>query len=256
MARRKEALDLEYEHERKMLEIRHRFGAPMAKRDQSASTGHSSYAPTHVDVLHPQESTTEGMIRHHDIGPVRETTMEQEPTKPPQALMAMGISRHSSLVPQVPCEPDATGQKHRTAADPSSILDRLLGTPPDPRTQNRPRITLDLDKTPNQHSFEAKHRPRSSSSVSVHIKTSASPVSATARKREAPATAKDNKQDLGKRPWPKVAHLTCYFWKTGKCTKNAEECSYAHYDTGATAMAPESLKRMKKDGSYSRRGIW
>ncbi|KEF60466.1 uncharacterized protein A1O9_02027 [Exophiala aquamarina CBS 119918] len=38
-----------------------------------------------------------------------------------------------------------------------------------------------------------------------------------------------------------VKHLTCYYWKTGSCSKSPEECAYAHHDTGMYTDKPLTL---------------
>ncbi|TKA68501.1 hypothetical protein B0A49_07660 [Cryomyces minteri] len=38
--------------------------------------------------------------------------------------------------------------------------------------------------------------------------------------------------------------MTCFYWATqGRCTKTADECFYAHWDTGVIASAPVSMAR-------------
>lgn len=246
MARRKQALDLELDHERNVLELRRRFEMPMAKTVQVVSAANGSYSPIRTDVSHVQEPNVEGITGSKDGSPVKQTSPETWLTKFDQEIKIMGASQNSSIVPQDLPKPDIPGEVHSAAADASSILDRLLGTPPDPSTQNRSKSTLaGLDKRSSNNVSEEKDRPKSASPTSVHIKTSVSPV-----------YAPHGSMEIENRHWPKVKHLTCYFWKNGQCTKSADECSYAHYDTGAVAMAPDSLKRFKRNGSHYRRGPW
>jgi len=44
-------------------------------------------------------------------------------------------------------------------------------------------------------------------------------------------------------PKPSVKHLTCYFWNEfGQCQWSAEECLYAHWETGKVASAPVQVE--------------
>lgn len=256
MARRKQALELELDHERKVLELRRRFEAPVTKREPSLAAAKISYSPAQQDVFDAHTYPSEETVRPKDTSVAKESDPQKGALNSVQELKIIGDSQKSPNAPQEPVQRNDAGQKSPTKSEPSDILNRLLGSPPDPSTQNRPRRNLEQNKRPEHPMSETKNRPVSERSSLVHIKTSVSPISATAREPVAPITAKDRQEDKGHRRRPTVKHLTCYFWKNGNCTKRADECSYAHHDTGYTAMAPESLKRMRNDGSYYRRGAW
>ncbi|KAL8753016.1 MAG: hypothetical protein Q9199_005346 [Rusavskia elegans] len=83
-----------------------------------------------------------------------------------------------------------------------------------------------------------RERADSSRSHSVQIKTSRSPPSKPRARPQA---------DIPWAPSSQLKHLTCYFWKnTAGCNKSAEQCNYAHFDTGVTASDPEHLRRYKR----------
>ncbi|KAI4274239.1 MAG: hypothetical protein L6R38_006160 [Xanthoria sp. 2 TBL-2021] len=83
-----------------------------------------------------------------------------------------------------------------------------------------------------------RERADTSKSHSVQIKTSRSPPS---KPRARPQT------DIPWAPSSQLKHLTCYFWKnTAGCNKSAEQCNYAHFNTGVTASDPEHLRRYKR----------
>lgn len=241
-----ENMDRTFEHERRMLELRNSFQGPTPQREQSLPTVNGFDPPMLRDV---SKQVAEPILAPKDGNPINQNSQGNGSSEPPQEpaheIRIMGASLNPSIVSQDLPEPDPVG-KVLASENPSAILERLLGTPPDPSTQSHVRSTLKaLDKPFNNPTPEPKRRPQSAESGSVHIKTSVSP-----------APANQDHWAPEPRRFPKVNHLTCYFWKNGKCTKSANECSYAHYDTGSVAMAPDSLKKMKRDGSYYRSGGW
>ena len=134
--------------------------------------------------------------------------------------------------------------KRTTAPDTSKANGPVKGTTaPDTSKANGPvKGTTAPDIGKAAPSSPPRERPRaradSSTSHSVQIKTSRSPPT---KPRARPPT------DISWAPSSQLKHLTCYFWKnTTGCNKSAEQCNYAHYDTGVTASDPEHLKRYKR----------
>lgn len=129
--------------------------------------------------------------------------------------------------------------------DPSSKVNGPVKrtTAPDTSKANGPvKGTTAADTSKAAPSSPSRERPRaradSSTSHSVQIKRSRSPPT---KPRARPPT------DISWPPSSQLKHLTCYFWKnTTGCNKSAEQCNYAHYDTGVTASDPEHLKRYKR----------
>ncbi len=246
MARMQENMDRTFEHERRMLELRNSFRGPTPQRDQSMPAANGFTSPMLPDT---SKQTAESTLALKHGGGVKQTSRRDgqsvPPQEPAQEVRIMGASLDPSIVTQVLPGPDPVG-KVLASENPSAILDRLLGTPPDPSTQSHVNSTLKaLDKPFDKPTSEGKRRPQSAESDSVQIKTSLSP-----------APVKHDNMMPEPRRFPRVNHLTCYFWKHGTCTKTANQCSYAHYDTGSVAMAPDSLKKIKRDGAYYRSGGW
>lgn len=72
------------------------------------------------------------------------------------------------------------------------------------------------------------------------------PTSSLSGSSPPPETRHHRSQDLP----PKM--LTCYYWKhQGGCNKRDEDCSYAHYDTGHDASAPNTWKYTSAKRKYS-----
>ncbi|KAL8651872.1 MAG: hypothetical protein Q9210_003008 [Variospora velana] len=250
MRRKKEALDLELEHERRMLELRHHFETPTVvasgNLEQAGSIVSNAPSAETLRALQSQSHASKETAERNGMSFVKEEVqLEEPPTNAGQELRIMGASRHSSASRHESRESGMIDEAHSTAADASSILDRLMGSPPIPDHQDRTNTAQEPRRYPERPANENTARTVSTTPITVHIKTSPSPAFA---------------QPSGGRPekprWPDVTHLTCYFWKNGKCTKPADKCSYAHYETGSVAMAPDSLRKMKRDGSYFGRGAW
>ena len=241
MTRRRQALTLEFEYERKTLELRHQFELPSTKRGISTLTIPYANSPTR-SVVHPiQHPAAEQLVGVDDMGTVKKISPGSNMTSPAPGLRIMGASRNSSIAPNLDSKPDAASQRRSTTTGSSS----KRHTSPALTEQIDEPYKVDSTKRPEEFISEKEKGQISSSSASVHIKTLVSPV-----------PVRRDGTDLDKPRWPKITHLTCYFWKNGHCTKSAAECSYAHHDTGAVAMAPESMRRMKQDDYFYKPRAW
>lgn len=250
MRRRKDALDLELEHERRMLELRHRFEmptvVPSGRLDQAGSTVSNAPSAETLGLLQSQSHASKEIAERNGMSLVKEEEqLEEQPANAGRELRIMGASRHSSTSRHESRESGIIDEAQSTAADASSILDRLMGSPPIPDPQDRTNTAQKPRRYSERPVNENTARTGSKTPTTVHVKTSPSP-----------AFAQPSRGRPEKPRWPDVTHLTCYFWKNGKCTKPAHKCLYAHYETGSVAMAPDSLRKMKQDGSYFRQGAW
>ncbi|KAL9018747.1 MAG: hypothetical protein Q9185_003977 [Variospora sp. 1 TL-2023] len=250
MRRKKEALDLELEHERRMLELRHRFEmptvVPSGRLDQAGLTVSNAPSAETPGLLQSQSHASKEIAEQNGMSLVKEEEqLEAQPANAGRELRIMGASRHSSISRHESRESGMIDEAQSTAADASSILDRLMGSPPIPDHQDRTNTAQKPRKYPERPANENTVRTGSRTPTTVHVKTS-----------PPPAFAQPSRGRPEKPRWPDVTHLTCYFWKNGKCTKPAHKCLYAHYETGSVAMAPDSLRKMKQNGSYFRQGAW
>ncbi|KAI4112665.1 MAG: hypothetical protein LQ345_006217, partial [Seirophora villosa] len=146
MKRRKQALDLELEHERRVLELRHRFEmptvVPSGRLDQAGSLVNSAPSAETVEALQAQIHASVGTAERNGMSPVKEEVqVAEQPANAAQELRIMGASRHSSISRQESREPGIIDEARPTAADPSSILNRLMGSPPVPDHQDRANAT-------------------------------------------------------------------------------------------------------------------
>ncbi|KAI4253233.1 MAG: hypothetical protein LQ352_003812 [Teloschistes flavicans] len=276
LARRKEALALEWKHEHKMLDLRQRYETT---HKAPAVVGTAVVAPImdrgKVDV----EVTRGKGTRHEIIVPKREVTIkglaEQNANagKSSDAIktsMAIsngptrnelsqrgGSSQHinekgsshgakgqtkASAPRLVSATPGTASPRKITAGLPSkleeqlSVLDRQTGIQTESH-QPRGVGTMHGKKSDSDQATKGSSaQPKSSGSSSLRIKTSPAPGHG-ARNETHPDPAR----------WPAAKHLTCYFWYHGKCHKNAAECSYAHHDTGTVAMNPDQIRKRKRD---------
>ncbi|KAL8717368.1 MAG: hypothetical protein Q9225_005387 [Loekoesia sp. 1 TL-2023] len=207
MNRRKQVLALEEEHERKMLELRCRFQLQTTQQGQPAPFPNSLSSPEHPVILHVQKPALDGFSGTKDMNG-SETSPEKSPTQSAQELRIVEASQNSSTGPQGNTISDLAGQMRSTTTN-QSLVPCIS---PSPEAQNPAISTMESIKAPDDRVTELKDHPGSSSSTSVQIKTSVSP-----------ATVRRDRADLDKPRWPKVTHLTCYFWKNGYCTKSAAE---------------------------------
>ncbi|KAL8936658.1 MAG: hypothetical protein Q9211_004081 [Gyalolechia sp. 1 TL-2023] len=233
MARRKQALALELEHESKVLELRYRFELPTAKGAQSASATIGPYSPEHPATLPIQKPTTENVSRNEGTNSIQIASSGEEIKQPTQDSSITRTSGDAPVAVQGFPKPESAGQMRFSTAEATS-------DPFNPPNAKEPKSTTETQakgRGSNQSVLESKDRHGSSSSASVQIKTSVSP-----------GAVERGKLDVNKPRWPKVTHLTCYFWKNGYCTKSAAECSYAHHDTGLVATAPDTMKRTRRHG--------
>ncbi|KAL9004994.1 MAG: hypothetical protein Q9188_002208 [Gyalolechia gomerana] len=237
MTRRKQALALELEHERKVLELRHRFELPTAKRAQSASATNDSYSPEHSAPFQVPKPAVNNNSGTEVMSTIQNASSGHDRTQRVQDSSITGTARNAPTAPQECPKPESVGQMRFTTAEPASDPH----SPPNAKDQKSTTGILDLAKGKGQDQsvLESKDQHGSSSSASVQIKTSLSP-----------RPVEREKSDVNKPRWPKMTHLTCYFWKNGYCTKSAAECSYAHHDTGVVATAPDTMRRMRRDGVY------
>lgn len=243
MKRRKQALNLELEHERKVLELRHQFELSSAKKIQSASVTNGSPSLEYSAEFQQSTPVIFDYIGIEGISSNLDTEPQEERGQSAQQSRAVGTTHDSTLVPKKYPQAETIGGLPLTTAKPDHEPYRK------PSTQDRKSTAGNPDqatgKGQDKPAFESKDRRRSSSSTSVQIKTSISP-----------RPVEHETSDWDKRRLPKVSHLTCYFWKNGHCTKSAAECSYAHHDTGVVATAPDAMKRLRRDGPWYRPGRW
>ncbi|KAL9593505.1 MAG: hypothetical protein Q9179_005851 [Wetmoreana sp. 5 TL-2023] len=282
MARRKEALTLELEYERQVLELRRQFEIPTAKGDGVSAEIVSEYViPKLVEPVQATEATNENgsgpnasdelkgssleyeqllapeqaskTTLRNETGPNANDALggsspEYEPEESNPGLKVLGASRNQSAVQQKHSGPDVTAATLPAATGPSPTVDRQYSGQADLNTKDRHGLAQGSTKESRWGSAEIAGRPRSSSTASLRIKTSPSPAHIRREPRD--------RRGVEAPRWPAVKHLTCYFWKRGKCYKSGEECSYAHYDTGNVAMDPVQMRRINKNDLYRPRGAW
>ncbi|KAL8832642.1 MAG: hypothetical protein Q9170_004802 [Blastenia crenularia] len=242
MVRREQRLALELDHERKMLELRHRFRLPTAQGGPSTSAIATPHSGEDSMVFLTPEANVEDAFSIKAISDFAETGPYKNTTKFTPEFMTNGAARNSYITAEVSPEPRLADQVPNTTAQPTS---KPRSSPGSGAKHYAETITRSAKGSVQPSTTVPQKFTGSSRSWSLQIKTSPSPVR-DQRNMEVP--------DRSQRP--KVPHLTCHFWKNGHCTKSAAECSYAHHDTGLVASAPDSLKRMKRDGAYYRRGAW
>ncbi|KAL8727858.1 MAG: hypothetical protein Q9181_005550 [Wetmoreana brouardii] len=282
MARRKEALTLELEYERQVLELRRQFEIPTAKGDGASADSVSGFViPKLVEPVQATEAIYEngsgpnasddrkgsspeyeqllGSVQAskntfrnetapHANDAVRGLSPEYEPEESNPELKVLGASRNQPAVQQNHSDPDATAATLSAATGPSPTVDGRCSVQANLNTKDRHGLAQGSTKDSHGSSTEIAGRPRSSSTASLRIKTSPSPAHTRREPRDRGGVEAPR--------WPAVKHLTCYFWKRGKCYKSGEECSYAHYDTGNVAMDPVQMRRINKNDLYRPRGAW
>ncbi|KAL8997658.1 MAG: hypothetical protein Q9169_003138 [Polycauliona sp. 2 TL-2023] len=164
---------------------------------------------------------------------VPEAPKAHHPMIQPVAKAESSTANHHATSPL----PPTPKQSQNPSIKPNGTIKQT--TVPDASKANGPvkRATAP-DKSKAAPSSPARGRADSSGSHAVQIKTSGSPPGQERARAQA---------DIPWAPSSKLKHLTCYFWKnTVGCNKSANDCTYAHFDTGMTASDPEHLKRYKR----------